>query len=84
MSPERLTVEQKVLTCYERFFTQGTPHLYAGALQPVHEKLKKEKTIHLKLLGGSNKRVEQCELTKVSLGYLVDLLVSLDLSCPYF
>jgi len=40
----------------------------------------KEKVVHMRLLDGKIKRVEHYELTKASLGSLVDLLVSLDLS----
>jgi hypothetical protein len=62
------------------FFAQGTPHLLAHALQLIREKLKKEKIIQVKLLDGTTKQIEHYELTKASLGYLVNLLVSLDLS----
>jgi hypothetical protein len=73
-------LEGKVLAWFEWFFTQGTPHLLACALRLIREKLKKEKLVHVRLLNGEMKRVEHYELTKASLGYLVDLLVSLDLS----
>ncbi len=72
-SSERVILEQKVFSCFELFFTQGTPQLLACALRLIREKLKK-------LLDGKSKRVEHYELTKASLGYLVELLVSLDLS----
>jgi len=72
MSPEPLIVEQEVLSCYEWFFTQGTPHLLAGALQ----------LIRLKLLDRKIKQIEHYELTKASLGYLVELLTNLDLPFP--
>ncbi|MFL5696677.1 MAG: TniQ family protein [Ktedonobacteraceae bacterium] len=77
---EHLAVEQQVFACFEFFFTQGTPHLLACALRLIREKLKKEKVVQVRLLDGKIKRVEHYELTKASLGYLVDLLVSLDLS----
>lgn len=79
-SSARVVLEQKVFSCFEWFFTQGTPRLLAHALQLIREKLKKEKVVHVRLLDGKMKRVEHYELTKASLGYLVDLLVSLDLS----
>lgn len=78
--PERFQLEQKALSCYELFFTQGTPQLLARALKLIREKLKQEKIIQVRLLDGTIKHVEHYELTKASLGYLVDLLVSLDLS----
>jgi hypothetical protein len=73
-------LEQKVFSCFEFFFTQGTPQLLASALRLIREKLKREKVVHVMLLNGKIRRVEHYELTKASLGYLVDLLVSLDLS----
>ena len=78
--PERFTLEQKVLSCFEFFFRQGTPQLLASALQLIREKLKREKIVQVRLLDGTIKQVEHYELTKASLGYLVNLLVSLDLS----
>ena len=69
-----------MFSCFELFFTQGTPYLLAHPLQLIREKLKKEKVVHVRLLDGKIKRLEHYELTKASLGYLVDLLVSLDLS----
>jgi hypothetical protein len=53
--------------------------MVAHALRLIREKLKKEKIVQVKLLDGTVKQVEHYELTKASLGYLVDLLVSLDL-----
>jgi len=73
-------LEQKVFSCFEWFFTQGTPQLLACALRLIREKLKKEKVVHVMLLDGKIKRVEHYELTKASLSFLVNLLVSLDLS----
>src|SRR5438067_2087077 len=78
----RVILEQKVFSCFELFFTQGTPHLLLSALQLIREKLKKEKMARVKLLDGKIKRVEHYELTKASLGYLVELLTSLDLPFP--
>lgn len=74
---ERLALEQQVFAWFELFFTQGTPQLLACALGLIREKLKKEKVVQVKLLSGKIKQVEHYELTKASLGYLVDLLVSL-------
>ena len=71
-----------MFSCFEFFFTQGTPYLLAHALQLIREKLKKEKMARVKLLDGKIKRVEHYELTKASLGYLVELLTSLNLPFP--
>jgi len=43
-------------------------------------KAQEERIVQVKLLDGTIKQVEHYELTKASLGYLVNLLVSLDLS----
>ena len=80
--PERLTAERKVLSCYELFFSQGTPELLAHAVLSVRDRLKRSKVHQVKLLDGRVKQVEHYELTKASLGYLVELLTSLDLPFP--
>lgn len=80
VQPEHFHLEQKILSCYEHFFMRGTPQLLAQALQVTREKLKREKIVQVRLLDGKIKPVEHYELTKASLGYLVDLMVSLDLS----
>ena len=77
-SVERFKTEQKVLSCFEFFFAYGAPHMLVHALQRIREKLKREKIVQVRLLNGTIKQVEHYELTKASLGYLVDLLVSLD------
>jgi TniQ len=76
----RIALEQTVLSCYAFFFAEGTPLLLSRALQLVRMDLKQRKASRVKRLDGSIKSVEHYELTKASLGYLVDLLVSLDLS----
>jgi hypothetical protein len=76
---ERLKVEQRVLSCYEFFFSQGTSRLIAHALLAVRDRLKSGKECQVKLLDGKIKHVEHYELTKASLSYLIDLLMSLDL-----
>ncbi len=73
-------MEQKVLSCYALFFSQGTPELLAYALLIVRSRLKRRKISQVRLLDGEIKQVEHYELTKASLGYLVNLLVSLAFS----
>lgn len=75
----RIALEQTVLSCYAFFFAEGTPLLLARALHLVRLDLKQKKASRVKRLDGSIKSVEHYELTKASLGYLIDLLVSLDL-----
>jgi hypothetical protein len=76
--PERLTAERMVLSCYELFFSQGTPEMLARAVLAVRDRLKKSRVHQVKLLDGRVKQVEHYELTKASLGYLVELLTSLN------
>lgn len=78
--PEYFALEQRVHFYFEFFFTQGTPQLLARALQLIRKKLKTEKMVQVKLLNGKIKHVEHYELTRASLSYLVDLLVSLQIS----
>lgn len=79
-SAERIELERKVLAWYAFFFTEATPRKLASALYRVRLYLKQEKESQVKCLDGRIKAVEHYELTKASLGYLIDLLVSLDLA----
>lgn len=54
--------------------------LLAQALQLIRTSLKQRKESRVKCLDGSIRHVEHYELTKASLGYLVDLLLNLDVS----
>lgn len=78
--PERMKIEQKLLLHYAFFFTEGTPILLAKALQLARESVKRRKTPLVKCLDGSTRYVECYEGKRVSLGLLVELLVSLELS----
>ena len=80
--PECLALERKFLSHYEFFFATGTPTLLAKALHLVRERVKRGKTPWVKCPDGSTKYVECYDGKRVSLGSLVELLVSLDLS-PY-
>lgn len=77
---ERLAMEQIVLSYYGLFFSEGTPELLAYALLVVRSRLKRRKISQVRLLDGEIKQVEHYELTKASLSYLVNLLVSLAFS----
>jgi len=68
------------LSLYTFFFDRGTPLLLAQALQLIRTSLKQRKEGRVKGLDGSIRQVEHYELTKASLGYLVDLLLNLDFS----
>jgi hypothetical protein len=79
-SPERIALERKILTCYEFFLSQGTPALLARAWQLIRYKLAERKDDRLQRLDGRVKKVATSFREKMSLGCLVDVLVSLDLS----
>ena len=72
-------MEHKLLLHYEFFFTKGTPTLLAKALQLVRERVKRKRTPWVRCPDGSTKYVECYDGKRVSLGSLVELLVSLDL-----
>ncbi len=78
--PVRCALEQKIFSLYAFFFDRGTPLLLAQALQLIRTSLKQRKESRVKCLDGSIRHVEHYELTKASLGYLVDLLLNLDVS----
>lgn len=78
--PECIKIEHKLLLHYEFFFTQGTPTLLAKALQLARESVKRRKTPLVKYFDGSTKYVECYDGKRVSLGFLVELLVSLEFS----
>ncbi len=79
-SVEQCALERKMLSYYTLFLAEGTPLLLERTLQLVRTHLKQRKDGRVKRLDGSIKQVEHYELTKASLGYLVDLLVSLNLA----
>ena len=73
-------MEHKLLLHYEFFFTKGTPTLLAKALQLVRERVKRKRTPWVRCPDGSTKYVECYDGKRISLGSLVELLVSLKLS----
>jgi len=78
--PECLSIEHKLLLHYEFFFTKGTPTLLTKALQLVRETVKRKKTPWVKCSDGSSKYVECYDGKRISLGSLVQMLVSLNLT----
>lgn len=78
--PECLSNEHKLLLHYEFFFTNGTPTLLTKALQLVRDSVKRKRTPWVKCPDGSAKYVECYDKKRVSLGFLVELLVGLDLT----
>jgi hypothetical protein len=73
-------LEQAILSYYEFFFANGTPQILAKAIQLVRDRVKRMRSPWVKCLDGSNKYVECYDGKKVSLGFLVELLVSLELT----
>jgi hypothetical protein len=78
---ERLTLERKFLSYYEFFFVEGTPVILAKALQLVRESVKRKKEVSVTDPDGNTKYVECYDEKRVSLGYLIMLLASLNISC---
>jgi hypothetical protein len=76
---DRFVLEQKILSYYEFFFTNGTPQILAKALQLVRERVKRMRSHRVKCLEGKIKYVECYDRKKFSLGFLVELLLSLEL-----
>jgi len=77
---ERAVLELKLLSLYAFFFVKGTPTILAKAQQLVRERMRKKKVDHVKCFDGNMKYVECYDAKRMSLGYLVELLISLDLS----
>ena len=78
--PERIALEQKLMSYYAFFFDNARPTIIAKAQQLVRDSMKKKKVDHLKCFDGQFKYVELYDAKRISLGALVELLVSLDLS----
>jgi TniQ len=80
--PERIALEQRLMSYYAFFFDNARPTIIAKAQQLVRESMKRKKVDRLKYFDGNYKYVELYDAKRISLGSLVELLVSLDLS-PY-
>lgn len=68
------------MSYYAFFFDNAKPILIAKAQQLVRDSMKRKKVDHLKCFDGNYKYVELYDAKRISLGFLVELLVSLDLS----
>jgi hypothetical protein len=79
-TPSRIALEQKIMSLYTFFFERGTPSLLAQALHLIRTSIRHRKEKRVQYLDGSIKQVEHYQLTKASLGYLVDLLVTFNIS----
>ncbi len=77
---ERVALEQKLMSYYAFFFSNGTPVVLAKAQQLVREEMKKRQTEFVKNLNGELKYVECYDAKRMALGHLVEVLISLDLT----
>ena len=80
INPKRIALEKNIMSFYEFFFANGTSMILAKAQQLVRERVKRKKAPWVRCPDGSTRYVECYDGKKVSLGALVELLVSLDLS----
>ncbi len=78
--PKLLVREQAILAWYDFFFSKGTLHALNQALQIVRRTLEQRQSKSIKLLNGRLSRVTFSTAEKTSLGRLVEVLVSLQLS----
>jgi hypothetical protein len=80
--PERLELEQKVLSYYEFFWTYGTPGVLAAALRLIYDSVVEKGELRVPLLEeGTSKPFEGRSYQRTtSLGYVVQALLQLDLS----
>jgi hypothetical protein len=81
---KHIVMEQKILLWYKIFFTQGTPTLLASVVTLIGRKFRERNKLgRISRLSGKTIKAEFFSpyyRTNFSLAYLVDLLVSLDLS----
>jgi len=74
----RVALEHDLLALYEFFLTKGTPHLRSLAWRLARHRIKETESLTLKLSG---KTIKTKRLRRhPSLGYLVDILVSVGIS----
>jgi hypothetical protein len=78
--PERLLLEQKILAWYDFFFSKGTRVVLQRTLQVINQTLKQRQKRSVKRLNGKTSLVTFSALERMSLGQLVDVLVSLELA----
>ncbi|SRR6266700_2744331 len=77
---DQATLEHDLWAFYEVFLLKGTDELRTSALRLALSRVREHKLFELKLSGRKVKRVSIDTLNQVSLRYLVDLLVSSEIS----
>ena len=80
VSAEAMSCSQELLRWYEVFFTRGTPALFSSALKLIRRKLSQQGASGIRLLDGKMRFASPSAPGRVSLGHMVDWLVSLHLS----
>lgn len=79
-SPEEVSRGHKILAWYDLFFLNATPELLTSTLRLIHDTFSEHKSSGVRLLNGKMKSVLPDLRVRLSLGHIVDWLVSLDLS----
>jgi hypothetical protein len=80
VSPEELLLSNELLKWYEVFFSRGTPALFSSAMRLIRHRFTQKGAGGVRLLDGKTRFVFPDDRGQISLGYLVDWLVSLELS----
>ncbi len=80
--PERLEVEQRLLSSYDFFFTKGSPQLLAGALRLIYDSVAEKGEIRVPLHDEEARFPADRSPSQrtSSLGYVVHALLQLDLT----
>ncbi len=79
-SPDEAQLEGDLWALYELFLEQGTPELKASALSLIRHYLKTHQPFALKLVSGKILSGLTADLNQLSLGYAIDLLVSMGIA----
>lgn len=79
-SPDEMRLESDLWDLYELFLGEGTPELKASALAFIRQYLKTHQPLALKLVSGRTLFRFTADLNQLSLGYVIDLLVSMGIS----
>jgi hypothetical protein len=80
ISPDRLKLEHDLYALYEFFLLQGTDELKGAALRLARHQIKKHESLQSKLSGRRIMLRSIPILDHLSLGYIVDILVSVGIS----
>jgi hypothetical protein len=79
-SPDEVRLEGDLWALYELFLGQGTPEMKASALSLIRHYLKTHQPLVLKQVSDRALFGFTADLNQLSLGYVIDLLVSMGIS----